>query len=287
MTPIELLRYGLALVRGLDLDGADDWPDDEAPSGVLDLLPPDEHLVPVAERELECAADRTCEPNPVVADMQARAATATYRSGSYKGKRKRTLFPRVDLRRRRVVVVLHQTGFEAPSSSSIWPRVTCHRAILPDATVALVHPIDVRLVAANRLDRAPWHAISIEIGGNFERDDGRGNWHAGDTAGRGRASDGQLQAAFDCIGLLCSEVRSMGGVVEAVLPHRVAGRDKRGRPNRQACPGSRVWSLVGERAGAELGLAVPDERFVIGGSAIPASWHGPHWQQCRRFLRAP
>jgi len=219
-----------------------------------------------------------------VLDLEARAANVSYGNG----KNKRRRYPRVDLRSRRVLIALHQTGVER--SEGRWRksahRVTCHRGIGPTGLRYHVHPLKVRLVATNRFDRAPFHCIAIEVFGNFEGLDGSGRWYKPERFGYGRASDAQLAATQVEVRNICSEVTMLGGRVEGIVPHIVAGRDRLGRPNRQICPGSRVWSNVGEWAGAELGLAVPGPGYTAGGLEIPAGWHGQHWEDCENFLRA-
>lgn len=242
-----------------------------------------------AEEAAACLREREAAANALprfeVVDVEAKAANVTYGPG---GQVKRTRFRRVRLARRRVLISLHQTGVERTSER--WRRsahrVTCHRFVGPLGTRYRVHPLGVRLVATNRLDRSPYHCIAIELGGNFERIDGTGSWYRPERFGFGRATDAQLDAAFEEVRQVCAEVSDAGGVVEGVVPHIIAGRDRRGRPNRQACPGSRQWSEVGERAGAELGLAVPGEDFAVGGLAVPEAWHGPFWPHCSRFLAA-
>jgi hypothetical protein len=280
-----------------------------APLGLLDLLlellrrsgsdasPPWESSIAACEagEADECARERLITDAerlyrwPEI-DLTERAALARYddttdKAGNIrKGAIKRTAFRPVDLSRRRVIIVLHQMGVERSATSSRWPLVTAHRVVGPDATIYKLHPITTRLVAANRLDRAPYHAISIEVAGNFEANDGRGDWFAPDTFGRGRASVAQVEACRQLVADLCTEVALAGARVDGIVPHRVSGRDRNGKPNRGACPGSRVWSEVGEWCGAELGLRVPSEGFRVGGDPVPAAWHGEHWARCARFL---
>lgn len=213
---------------------------------------------------------------PLVEDIEFQAAQARYKSG----KLKRTRYKLVDLSKRYVVIVLHQMGVERASSSSRWWRVTAHRAIKPDATRVKIHPVNVRLVAANRLDRDPFHAVNIEVGGNFEALDGSGRWWAPEVMGRGRASSLQLEATRQAVIDVRAEVQWCGGIVRAIVPHILSSVD----PFKPACCGSRVWSLVGEWAGAELGLAVPDGA-TFGGLNIPREWHGPYWARCTERLR--
>lgn len=219
-----------------------------------------------------------------IVDVEHRAASATYGNG----KNKRRRYPLVDLSNRRVLIGLHQVGVER--SESRWRqtmhRVTAHRGIGPTGVRYRIHPLTTRLVATNRLDRDPWACIAVEFAGNFEGLDGSGRWYKPERFGHGRASDAQLSAGRAEVRSITREVQLVGGRVEGIVPHIIAGRDRYGRPNRQICPGSRVWSEVGEWAGAELGLAVPGPGFEVGGLEIPAGWHGPHWEAAQRNLLA-
>lgn len=251
-------------------DTCDEWDDcdDEAESGAE---PPIRDAAPVYAP-------------PVVVDMTERARDVAYERGrSIKGKAKRTLYPRADLSRREVVIVLHQTGVERAETSSRWHHVTAHYVVTPGGRVLRLHPIDVRLVAANRLDRAPYHAISIEFAGNFEGVDGSGRWFAGDRMGRGRASEAQVAAGRWLCRRICRDVAAKGSSVAAIAPHRISGRDSAGRPNRQLCPGSRVWSEVAERVCAADGVPVPAPGVTVGGAPIPDEWHGDRWHDIVRL----
>ncbi len=278
MNPLSMFSRIWPFVR----DASDDWA---------------EFLEPPTELELqECRDERAqCDaapplvdvPNIVrypVVDLQDAAARVQYRNG----KVKRTRYRPNDLAKLKVVISLHQAGVERPESR--WQqsahRVTCHRAIGPTGVRYKVHPLETRLVSTNRFDRSPYACIAIEFLGNFEGTDGSGRWYQPERFGAGRATDAQIEAGFIEVGEICEDVRSCGAeaMVVAIGPHIVAGRDKRGQPNRQFCCGSRQWSLVGERAGAELDLAVPGPDFSLGGLPIPDSWHGPYWPQCKRFL---
>lgn len=272
--PLELLQLLVDTMRATD-----NSPDADG----------DQHEDAACEAEL-CEQDRRIDPSPDLRllDLQIQAAAARY-SKMVDGRRvygaiKRTAFPRADLSRRRVVIVLHQVGVEVSSS---WPsawKVTAHGLVRPDGVVAKLHPLDVRLTCSNRVDRSPWHAIGIEFAGNFEGLDGSGNWALPDRNGRGRASDAQIVAGRLFVEYCCEQVRLMGGKVVGILPHRTTGRDSRGRPNRQICPGSRVWSEVGEWAGAMLGLSIPGPAWALGGLTIPQDWHGRYFDRCHSFL---
>lgn len=246
-----------------------------------------------------CQIDRTrgdcgeaLGPLPVV-DLEQVCATVRYERGSLKGKVKRTLYPRVRLAARRVVVMVHQSGVERPEyaqdGKSPHPRrkhMTGHRAIGPQGVRYRLHPLDVRLVAGNRMDRDPWHALHIELVGNFEGVDGSRRWAFGATNGRGRASDAQLHALQAEIASLVDEVPRVaaGARVVAVVPHRITGRDKHGKPNREIDPGSRGWRAA-EQVAAALRLETPAPGFALGGLPIPDEWRPEGPPPCAR-LRA-
>lgn len=269
MTLHPIIAY-LTRIMSPATDAVDSWDDrdDEAEDGAE---PPVRDAAPVYAP-------------PVVIDMPDQARDVVYERGrSIKGKRKRTLYPRVELARREVVIVLHQTGVQRAETSSRWHHVTAHYVITPGGRILHLHPIDVRLVAANRLDRSPYHAISIEFAGNFEGVDGTGRWFAGDRMGRGRASEAQVAAGRWLCRRLCRDVAAAGSSVAAIVPHRIAGRGRDGQPNRQLCPGSRVWSEVAERVCAADGVPIPAPGVTIGGAPIPDEWHGPMWPDIVRL----
>jgi hypothetical protein len=223
-------------------------------------------------------------PSPVLGIIDLQRPAAAQRYGS--GRLKRTRFPAVDLSTRQVVIVLHQAGVER--SDEAWRksahRVTCHYAVGPSGVVFRVHPPPTRLVAANRVDRYPWHAISIEVLANLEGVAGSGKWWMPAKYGRGQLGDLQIQGCRLAIMTACDDIRAAGGEVFGILPHRTTGRDSVGRPNRPICPGSAVWSHCGEWAGAALGLRVPGPGWCLGGMSVPQTWHGPWWEHCTRYL---
>jgi hypothetical protein len=241
-----------------------------------------------------CANEALCRlerEQPALAqgpvDLTTAAAKAKYTSGSLKGKLKRIAYPPVPLAKRRVVIALHQFGVEIPARWPSWHKVTCHWGIRTDAVPLHVHPVTTRLMATNRFDRAPWHAVAIEFAGNFEGVDGSGRWSHGERNGRGRVSQAQIVAGRWTVAKIIEQVAEAGGKVEGIVPHLIAGRDSRGRPNRQICPGSRIWSEVGEWSAAEFGLAIPGPGFALGGLPLTPTWHGPyHEVAARRLLTA-
>lgn len=216
-----------------------------------------------------------------VRDLEPQAAEVKYPNGLIK----RTRYPRVDLSERMVVIAYHQAGVER--SEARWGRsahrVTCHREIGPTGTRYRVHPLNVRLVATNRLDRAPWHAICIEVLGNFERVEGTGSWYKPDRFGRGVLGAAQATALRQESAAIIREVRELGGEVLGVVPHIVAGRNAKGVPNRQACCGSAIWK-VAESVAWKHGLRVPAPKWKIGGLPVPNEWRSKHWPHMKRFF---
>lgn len=271
MNPAQLL----ALLTSWWGDHAPDWSTEIRPAEDRDADPQPGDRCEPGEAEA-CARDRNEAPvlakaYPVV-NLEEQARIAKYEGGQYK----RTRYPLVDLAKRQVIIGLHQMGVERAESSKRWHLVTCHRNIGPSGIRRRIHPLRVRLTATNRLDRSPYHTIAIEVAGNFEGLDGSGNWWMPGTMGRGRASAPQLEACYqECMSIV-SEVADLGGKVVAIVPHIIAGRDSKGRPNRQLCCGSRVYSEVGERFAASTGILTAAPGFAIGGLAVPNEWRGPH-----------
>lgn len=213
--------------------------------------------------------------------LHDKAARAVYRRGPLKGRPKRTAMGVADLSARRVFVTLHQTGEETDEAYPSYPNTTSHCVITPRGRALWLHPLDTVLMQTNRLNRSPYHQIGIEVAGCFEALDGSGRWPPSILRGRGRASERQILATRLLIQTLVEKlVPESGGRVEAIVPHVVAGRDEHGRPNRHACPGSRLWSEVGEWSGANLGIAVPGTTYAIGGAPVPDTWHGSWWPAC-------
>lgn len=227
-------------------------------------------------------ADKTL-PRFERVDVRARSSKVKYANG----KTKRTRYAPVDLSGRRVVLFFHQMGFErsAKRMRETAHKITCHGLADHEGTTYEVHPPQTRLVAANRADRSPWHAISFELLGNFERIDGTGTWWQPDRFGRGRATDVQLDAAKAWARWMTFEVvPALGGVVVGAAPHSIAGRNRWGKANRQACCGSRAYAELVEWCGAELNLAVPAPDFELGGIPVDPRWYGRFRPACSRFL---
>lgn len=247
-------------------DALDEWrPDDvdAVPEGVERVRMPD-HFV------------------PEVIDLEAEAARVRYRDTVDKagrvirrGKIKRRARPRSTVAGTELTVV-HQMGVERSAASKRWIYVSAQRVIRTDAARLRIHPLDVRLYSANAADRKPYNAANIEVAGNFEEHDGEGNYWKPKIFGAGRASLEQLVAVAMEIDSIRVEVATAGGRLRQVAPHRVFGRNSKGKPNRPLCPGSRVWQ-ASEHAALRLGLSTPEPGWTLGGLEIPGRWRAALW----------
>lgn len=252
-------------------DWSPDWSPDEPEPGDADQSTADR-----AQAAVEAARPGERVVYPVV-NVEDRAATVKYKNG----KTKRTRYRPVNLRKRKVIVGMHQAGVErgeARWGKSVH-RVTCSRAVGPTGTRYKVHPLTTRLVCTNRFDRKPWHCIGIEQLGNMEGVEGSGRWYKPEVFGYGTLSKPEEMGLMQEIESIKDEVEAMGAELYGIAPHRVSGKGRNGKPNRQLCCGSAIWSRVGERAAVEFGLRVPGEYQSFGGLTIPENWHGPHWDE--------
>lgn len=268
MDPREYLLRAFPQLREAILleDALDDWnPDgvDAVPDGIERVRMPD-HFVPHVV-DIEAEAARVRYP-----DKRNKAGKVIRR-----GKIKRRARARSSAAQTRWLVV-HQMGVERSATSKRWKYVTAHRVIRTDAARMMVHPLDVRLYAANAADRAPYNAANIEVAGNFEGEDGSGNWFKPQIFGSGRASLEQLVAVAMEIDHVRTEVQAAGGGLEVVSPHRPFGRNSRGEPNRPLCCGSRLWQ-ASEHAALRLRLRTPEPDWSHGGTPIPGRWRAALW----------
>ena len=172
---------------------------------------------------------------------------------------------------------VHQTGVERKITSKRYHLVSAHYVIRSDGAILHLFDHNVRLASSNALDRAPHHAINIEVAGNFEGVDGSGRWYKPETFGRGRATPEQLRALC----WLLDKLRREEPQLARVVPHRISGRTKRrGKwvPNRQICPGSRLWQCA-EAHALRVGLRVPEEGETVGGLPIGLDWRSKAWRE--------
>lgn len=210
---------------------------------------------------------------PEIIDLRAEAATAKYRGSG------RTKLGRFPPRKPGQVTALavHQTGVERPITSKRYHLISAHYVIRADGALLILFDRDVRLYSSNALDRAPVHAVNVEIAGNFEGVDGSGRWYKPEKFGRGRATPEQLRTLRWLIDDLIQCERNFA----RVLPHRISGRTKRrGKwvPNRPICPGSRVWKCAESHA-LSRGLSVPEDGETFGGLPVPPEWRSAAWRE--------
>jgi hypothetical protein len=244
------------------------------PEPMPDLPPEDEGNDELDRDDDECDADdAVCSvevdidrSKPIeVLDWQARAKTAVY-SKSKKNKRRR--FPPVNLSRREVYLVVHQTAFEWRPDNPMFSQVTAQYVALPDARLVQLHPHNCKLVASNWADVRPAFAINLEVAGNFETIDGGGEWFKPERFGRGRATDAQLWVVGEWLRHMKQRAAIEGWKIKGVIPHHVASAGK------GQCPGSRVWQAA-EAAAIRLKLPVPGDKPVFrkSGVVMDPRWH--------------
>ena len=281
---------GITWLQNL-LASMDDWqPDGEGSveaDGEADRSPAPEGV----ETKLEPAPGdgSTTEAKPVftppVINLEEKAKGVRYRIRKngrmvMEGKVKRTKYRKRKLRDVKTAVV-HQVGAERKASSSRWIYITANSVIRTDGARLRLFPLWCRLICSNGFDRRPHHAVGIEVGGNFEGEDGRGNWYEPKKFGRGRASLHQLIGlAFELAGIH-AELQEAGGGLELIAPHRVSGQRK-GKPNRPLCPGSRLWQAA-EHVAWRLGVPVPAGGWKLGGTPIPVSWRTRRWLEANGY----
>lgn len=223
-----------------------------------------------------------------IVDVRADAAGVRYRPSKrrralgLRGRVKRTVYRPVDLSARRVVLMVHQTGvLRTPAQLARRAHlVTAQEVFGPDGTVFLVHPDEIRLIASNRLDRDPYHSINFEFAGNFEGVAGSGRYFNPEQLGRSTMTAECAAAASARITGKVAELRQLGIEPFMIAPHRIAGRDQWGNPNRQICCGSAAWK-VAETVAARTGVPVPGHDYKIGGLPIPPSWRSEYFAECR------
>jgi len=257
-------------------DASEEWDD-----AIERLVAPDDSPAPGAPAPEERDSYR-------VVDVTASAASARYRPSKarktlgLRGRVKRTLYKPVDLRHRRVVLVMHQMGVSR-SLAQLARRaqlVTAQEVLAPDGTVYVVHPDETRLIAANRFNRDPYHAINFELAGNLSYIEGKNRFYKPDRFGR-TVMTPEWETAVSCRLVDRIEGLRAKGIDPFMLaPHRVAGHDRRGNANREACCASAGWAIC-EQVAAITGVPVPGDEYTIGGLPIPEAWRTKAYAHCR------
>ncbi|WP_086001705.1 N-acetylmuramoyl-L-alanine amidase [Plesiocystis pacifica] len=153
-------------------------------------------------------------------------------------------------------VVLHQMSFSRGNDLQRYLKVTAHFIIVPDGTIAQLHPISARLSASDGFNG---RSVAIEFAGNLRSI--KGGWYRPDDYGRDVLTAAQIMTGRK----LLRQLRSAG--VHHVFAHRQSS-SKRGND-----PGPEIWSSVGQWAVETLGFYDGGESYAIAdGRPIPKSW---------------
>lgn len=183
-----------------------------------------------------------------------------------KGKRKWTVLD---------CVVWHQTAFTwRPWRKGKWSshhKVNAHALFDTNGAILLLHNLLHYLWTANGFNR---RCLSFEIMGNFEGEQGKGNWYRPDKFGRARPAAIQIKRCRQFMYWLMNPeegpedsalpkpllewrlaVREYGNPLKFVYAHRQSGvSGKTGKASRPLDPGSEVWVKVGVWGQTELKL---------------------------------
>ena len=153
-------------------------------------------------------------------------------------------------------VVLHQMGFSRGSDVQRYSRVTAHFVVMPDGSVAQLHPTSAKLSSSHGFND---RSVAIEFAGNLRS--ANGNWWRPETYGRDRLTAEQVDAGRR----LVRQLHRAG--VKYVLAHRQSSAD-RGND-----PGPEIWSSIGQWAIDRLGMSDGGPSYAIGsGKPIPDAW---------------
>lgn len=153
-------------------------------------------------------------------------------------------------------VVLHQMALSRGSELHRYRNVTAHFIIVPNGTVAQLHPIAARLSASNGFNG---RSVAIEFSGNLRSVSGR--WWEPERYGRNQLTQAQIDAGRR----LLRALHRLG--IRYVFGHRQSSA------SRGNDPGPEIWSSVGQWAIDELGMSDGGSEFAIGdGKPIPDAW---------------
>ncbi len=153
-------------------------------------------------------------------------------------------------------VVLHQMGFSRGNDPMRYSKVTAHFIVLPNGTVAQLHPMSARLSASDGFNG---RSVAVEFAGNFQSAGGK--WWKPERYGMDYATAEQIEAGRKLLRLL------QGLGVRYVFAHRQSSAD------RENDPGPEIWRGVGQWGVEVLGLLDGGEGYAVtGGRAVPESW---------------
>ena len=181
-------------------------------------------------------------------------------------------------------VVLHQMGFSRGSDPYRYRKVTAHYIILPDGTIAQLHPVTTKLAASSGFNEG---GIAIEFAGNFpavsqstdpdhfwrplpyeyeDKETGEIKQHPGfgmDQLTPEQATSGRWLVEY----LNDVVLPDIGGELTVMVAHRQSGKE------RQNDPGPDVWGNVGQWGVDYLGLSDGGPNYSIGnGNPIKQAW---------------
>ena len=157
-------------------------------------------------------------------------------------------------------VVLHQMSFSRGTDPARYHRVKAHFIVLPDGTVAQLHPVSARLSASGGFNS---RSVAIEFAGNLKS--ANGNWWKPNSFGRDSLTSAQVAAGRSLLRLLHREG------VRFVFAHRQSD------PDRGNDPGPEIWSSVAEWAIKTLEMSDGGPEYRLdGGRVIPEEWRSFH-----------
>lgn len=139
---------------------------------------------------------------------------------------------------------------------SRYVRVTAHFVVLPDGTVAQLHPLGDRLLASHGFNE---RSVSIEFAGNLQSTNGK--WWRPETYGRDTLTAAQIDSGRRLLRLLA------GLGIRHVFGHRQSAAE------RSNDPGPEIWSAVAQWGVDHLGLDDGGPDYAIeSGRPIPEEW---------------
>lgn len=171
-------------------------------------------------------------------------------------------------------LVLHQMGFSRGSDPMRYKGVTAHFIVLPDGTIAQLHPIDSYLYAANGFNAG---SVSVEFAGNLpkaSRSTDPEDFYHPEKNGRDQLTRAQVAAGRLLVDRLSEAFSRRGWKLTTVLAHRQAVE------NREIDPGPDVWGNIGQWAIEKRGLSDGGAGFHLpdfGGKPIPSKWREARW----------
>jgi hypothetical protein len=199
---------------------------------------------------------------------------------------------------RLVRIVWHQTAFTwKPWQKGKWSshhKINAHVCFDTNGAILLLHSFVYYLWTANGFNA---ECLSFEIMGNFEGEQGTGNWYRPEKFGKGRPAAIQLKRCRQLTYWLLNPgdgpedipaplqawrdaVAELGyNPLKYVNAHRQSGT-KNGKPNRPLDPGSEVWTNVGVWTQEQYGLSDGGVGFHLpGAAAIPLPAWDPRMRE--------